>query len=154
MTIKKTLTSTVLAGVLALGGVGCDIKLNEKYTPTNEPVSAYTKQQYQTKKISGEIVDIDEDSFPVHTGRDWGGGCNFEFENIRIRCDDGKIYKLINAGPTSYRIGDKIQDLNFEQLPNGKISYRDLGRPMWKDSYNTTRFIRQSGSIEADGILK
>lgn len=109
---------------------------------TDKPVSAYTLQQYQTKEISGEIIDIDEDSFAIGL---YSGGANFNFENIRIEGDDGKVYHLISPGPTSYRIGDKIQDLNFEQLPNGKISYSDLTRR----TVNT-----QFGSIEADGIIK
>ncbi len=109
----------------------------------DKSVSVYTKQPYQTKKISGEIIDIDEDSFAIYSGG--YGGANFEIENIRIKGNNGEIYKLVNPGPTSYRIGDKIQDLNFEQLPSGKISYLDLTRGT---------VISQIGSIEADGIIK
>lgn len=109
---------------------------------SNKLVSAYTQQPYQTKTISGKIIDIDEDSFAIAL---YSGGANFNFENIRIEGDDGKVHKLISPGPTSYRIGDKIQNLNFEQLPTGEISYSDL----------TMRTVNtQFGSIEADGIIK
>lgn len=162
----KTLVAIVLGLVIALSGCGKKSEEAFKYVfddtqrqyqakktsgeitykphreITDKPVSVYTKQPYQTKKISGEIIDIDEDSFAIAF---YSGGANFNFENIRIEGDDGKLYKLINSGPTSYRVGDKIQDLNFEQLPNGKISYLDLTRGT---------VSAQIGSIEADGIIK
>lgn len=143
----KTLGVIVLALTIGfgLGGGGC----GKQVRASAKPGSIYTQQQYQTKKISGEIIDIDEDSFAVNNISNLGGGCNFEFENIRIKSNNGEIYKLINAGPTSYRVGDKVQDLDFEQLPNGKVSYWDLARPTWK-----YRYTAQYGSIEADGIIK
>jgi len=121
-----------LAGVLAIGGIGCDGKLSEN-----------KKQQYQTKNISGKIINLDEDSFVL----DIGG--NFEFEHFRIESPDGRVYKLIFPGPSNYNVGD---DVDFTYKIQNRISYLDLAtlaNPEFRRGYPN-----QDGFFEVDGIIQ
>lgn len=148
---KMTLKTLGLIGLLALGLNSCEYgELETKSTKQSQLKSTKQIQQYSIKPISGEIIHIDEDSFGVfYLYIDAGGAGSFEFENIRIKANDGEIYKLIYPGPTSYAVGDTVKNLRFEQLSNKSISYSSLA-----SSILSTRLIIQKGSVEADGIIK
>lgn len=138
----------IVAGALALGGAGCDIKSNDK-SHTNKSIHNSDTTTIQTKNISGEIVDIDEDSFAIYNNYN-GGGSNFNFEVLRIKNIDGEIYKIISPHPSSYRVGDKIET-KYRPIDDNKISLHQLVRENWE---NYQAFSQQKGIIEANGILE
>lgn len=168
MITKKTLTGIVLAGALAFGGEGCDVESNDqaptksstKYHLTNDqptPNQAATREpEYKTESISGKIIDVDEDSFPVWTGViDRGGaaaaaGANYQFEIIRVQDGAGNVKKLLSPRPTSYLIGDNVT-FNYMQRESIAFSeiYRDYG-----EHKGVRSEVFQNGLITIDGVLQ
>ena len=94
------------------------------------------------RKVSGAVSHIDEDSFVV---RNDYGGANYQFENIRITTENEEL-KLVNRGPTSYKVGDEVTGLEYEVLEDGGVSYKELAL-----LGNNSR--TQIGNIEAHGII-
>lgn len=150
MTIKKTLTSIVLVGTLALGGAGCDTKSNEDYTPKNDLISQ-TQSLHQTKDIEGEITYIDEDSFPIGSAVELGGwGADFQYEHIRIKDSNENERKFVIPQSSGYRVGDKVK---FSYIPSvNNISFEYLFRNYTQNIDYFENFI-QKGSIDAEGII-
>jgi len=159
MTIKKILTSIALAGALALGGAGCDCdtRNNESHTPDN-PSTTQTQPQYQTRNISGKIINVDEDSFPIWAKYGYGGGgANFQYELIRVQDGKGNVKQLLSPMPTGYQVGD---DVTFNYTERQSITFSDL----WRDygnhqegqgDYGGQRgFVLQKGKISMDGLLQ
>ncbi|MBI2547793.1 hypothetical protein HYW21_00415 [Candidatus Woesearchaeota archaeon] len=139
------ITSLALAGVLALGGVGCAQKSTEN-TPTGNS-SVQTQPQYPIRQISGKIVGIDEDSFAI---RNHYYGANFEFEHLRIETSDGKIHKLIFPGPSNYQTGDSV-DLQYREQE--RVPYVDLIKESTGFEHPES-FLCQNGFFEVDGLIQ
>lgn len=110
--------------------------------------SVQIEPQHETKKISGKIVDIDEDSFAI--GYNWRGA-NFEFEHFRIKASDGKVYKIIFPGPSNYDVGDEV---DFQYRTQQRINYQDLIKD-YEETKGTIYhvFPMQEGYFDADGIV-
>ena len=135
MRIGKTLISIVLTGALALSNVGCKTKSSK-----NELA---TKAQIRT--ISGKIVNIDEDEFPIYCDI---GGSSFQYELIRIKDKEGKIKQLLSPMPTGYCVGDEV---TFKYVERKSITFSEL-----VEKYAThPRFTAplQKGSVKMDGLL-
>ncbi len=137
MTIKKTLASIVLTLPLVLTEVSCDTK--------NEP-TAQTQPQYEVRNISGKVVNIDEDNFPIYVLRsESGGGANFQYEIIRVQDNEGNIKQLLSPTPTSYQVGDNVE-FNYEKTPS--ITFSDLLK-----QYGTG-YTLQECTIKMEGLIK
>jgi len=143
MKVRKTLTSIVLAGALALGGACYDTKSNENNIPQKEYQNI--QKEYQIKNISGKIVSIDEDSFAM--GADWKGA-NFEFEHLRVEATDGKIYKLIFPAPSNYQVGDSV---NLQYRAQRRVSCQDL---INEGAERLVSWPLQLCSFEVDGLIQ
>jgi len=151
MKIKQTLGTIVIG--LALGLGACDY-----YDKGKKPQAIQNIQQvppsYQTKNITGKIVNIDEDSFAISG---YKAGVNFEFEHFRIKASDGKIYKLIFPGPSNYQVGDEV---DFAYKPQSQIDFQDIIYASDKNelyshenNYAPTVSLIQEGYFNADGII-
>jgi len=106
MTVRKTLTSIVLAGALALGGAGCS------YSPQYQP------PQYQEGKVtkeSGTVVNVVESSGALF------GNESVKFGNpnyvLTVETDQGKYVinvrenyrKPLVALAEAIEVGDRIK---------------------------------------------
>lgn len=169
--MKKTLVDVMLVGALALGSSGCDnddgllVENSKTYYKTHgkidrdrfrNKVLAQTQKWYLTKHISGEILSIDEDWFPV------GGDITtkFPYETIRIKDVGGNIKRLLIPQLTSYAVGDKIEG-KYKILPNGEIDFNSILEeftiinhpgPYAINYYDA--FPLQKGKVKAEGILE
>jgi len=129
----------------AMGLNGC-VRIDERSVP-EKPVSQI--QQQNLKKVSGEIIDIDEDSF---SAGGYHSGSNFQFENIRIKGLDGKILKLVYPGPANYLKGDKVE---FEYKPMSKITHQDLLDNAQPYEGTISTFPRQKVYLDnVDGLIE
>ncbi len=140
-TMKGKALGAIVLG-LTFGLVGC-----VKSTETSQKEKQETTQvqpQNQTKRISGKIINIDEDSFAI--GSSFRQGANFEFEHMRIKASDDKIYRLLFPGPSNYQVGDEV---DFQYKEQSKISFKDLFRN-FKESQI---YLLQEGYFDADGII-
>lgn len=104
------------------------------------------KNLLQRNNISGKIVDIDEDSFGIAHH----GGSNFEFEHMRIKALDGKIYKLIFPGPSNYIVGDEV---NFQYYQTPRVSYKELCRYGREKTSLIIPVPMQKGYFDIDGVI-
>ena len=131
----KTLGTIVLGLAIGLGGCGGDS------TETSQQTTQVQSQD-QIRKISGEIVDIDEDSLAVGM---YYAGANFEIEHMRIKASNGKIYRLLFPGPSNYQVGDKV---DFQYKEQSRISFEELLKSFEEPKYNF-----QNGYFDIDGII-
>ncbi len=101
MSVKNTLTNIVLVGSLALGGMSCG---------STEKGYSNLPQQYPTEIVSGKIVSIEKDNFPIFTrSGPAAGGASFQYEHIRVRNHKGNIKQLLSPYPTGYKVGDELE---------------------------------------------
>lgn len=145
MSMKKTLGAVVLG--LALSGALVS--------------SGLAQEQRETKEISGDIINVDEDSVAYIIGK---VPTTFEFEHIRVLTysEEEKLqdYKLILPGPSNYQKGDIA---TFEYVPISEITYRDLVKMgLSKDAvedvtglppYITALHVLQKGYFNIDGVI-
>lgn len=128
---KKTL-ELILAGALALGHSGCG-RFFSNESPGNadsKQISVYTKQPCEIKSVSGEITSIDEDAVPVYiTHPKERTSSSYPIEFIRIKTPEGN-FNIISPCPTGFVVGDKVDHLKIEVLPDGRIPLVSLIQPL------------------------
>ena len=97
--------------------------------------------------ISGKIVDIRKDSFPIGYDR---GGMNFTYEILHIELSDGLKKKILAAQPTEFNIGDS---LNEKYLPVERVSFNEI-LSYSRESSGYYRSELPQGYININGILQ
>lgn len=145
MSMKRNLTSIVLGCALTLGIVNCSGKSNE-----NKENENFT--QYNTERISGKIIDIDEDSVGCHHAKNSYSAvaAQFEYETLFVVSEE-KVRKILAPQPTSYRIGDTFDGIIILQP---KISFDELVKDYSVNSYSSDYEAFQKGYLKIDGIMQ